>query len=159
MSNSLAQTKLSKIITECELHQKRIDHARLKLKQFMPVTAKDYQQLNDDQIEVLDQFLFRFSKLQDAIGQRLFPGVLEALEEPLKEMPYLDRLNRLDQLNIIESKEQWLNLRNMGSKVTHEYEDDPEGMSQALNLVYESYKTLANIFLQAKRYIDEKITP
>jgi len=81
------------------------------------------------------------------------------LEEPLKEMPYLDRLNRLDQLNIIESKEQWLNLRNMGSKVTHEYEDDPEGMSQALNLVYESYKTLANIFLQAKRYIDEKITP
>lgn len=60
--------------------------------------------------------------------------------------PFLDRLNRLEQLKIIDSKEQWLNLKNMRNTLAHEYEDDPEGMSVVLNLVYESYHVLMSIF-------------
>ena len=157
MSNSIAKQKVVKVIAECELHQKRIEYALIKLKQFMPLTVDSYKTLNDEQIESLDQFLFRFSKLQDAIGQRLFSGVLEILEEPVKDTSFLDRLNRLEQLRIIDSKEQWLNLRNMRNNLAHEYEDDPKGMSEALNLIYEFHGVLANIFLQVKKYIASKI--
>lgn len=157
MSNSIAKQKVIKVIAECELHQKRIEYALIKLKQFMPLTVTSYKTLNDEQIESLDQFLFRFSKLQDAIGQRLFSGVLEILEEPVKDTSFLDRLNRLEQLRIIDSKEQWLNLRNMRNNLAHEYEDDPKGMSEAINLVYEFHGVLANVFLQVKEYIASKI--
>ena len=157
MSNSIAKQKVIKVIAECELHQKRIEYALIKLKQFMPLTVDSYKTLNDEQIESLDQFLFRFSKLQDAIDQRLFSGVLEILEEPVKDTSFLDRLNRLEQLRIIDSKEQWLNLRNMRNNLAHEYEDDPKGMSEALNLIYEFHGVLVNIFLQVKKYIASKI--
>ena len=158
MSDSIAKEKVLKVIAECELHQKRIDYALTKLKQFMPLVANRYESLTNEQVEALDQFLFRFSKLQDAIGQRLFPGVLEILEEPVKEASFLDRLNRLEQLKIIDSKEQWLNLRNMRNKLAHEYEDDPDGMSAVLNLVYESYPTLMSIFLKIRDYTLRAIT-
>ena len=123
----------------------------------MSLTAASYKNVNDEQVEALDQFLFRFSRLQDAMGQRLFPGVLGMLDEPVKEMPFLDRLSRLEQLRIIENKEQWLDLRNMRNKLAHEYENEPEAMSGVLNLVYASYQTRANIFLQVKPYVDKKI--
>ena len=157
MRPTLAKEKVAKTIAECELHQKRIEHALNKLKKFMPLTPQNYKTLDNEQVEALDQFLFRFAKLQDTIGQRLFPGVLEILEEPVKERSFLDRLNRLEQLKIIESKEQWLNLRNMRNILAHEYENDPQGMSEALNLVYQSYGGLAGIFLQVRKYLASKI--
>ncbi len=157
MSDSIASEKVIKTIAECELHQKRITHALIKLKQFMPLTPQGFSNLNDEQIGAIDQYLFRFSKLQDAIGQRLFPNVLAVLEEPVKTLSFFDRLNRLEQLNIIENKEQWLNLRNMRNMLAHEYEDDPKSMSEVLNLVYASYGMLADIFLRVKTYIENKI--
>ncbi len=153
MNHKIATIKVSKAINECELHQKRIEHALNKLKKFMPLSTEQYTLLNDEHIEALDQFLFRFAKLQDVMGQRLFTGILELLEEPVKEISFLDRLNRLEQLTIIDSKEQWLNLRNIRNKLAHEYEDDPKGMCQALNHIYDSYPLLINTFLRVKEYI------
>ncbi|MBP9726231.1 MAG: hypothetical protein KBD83_02025 [Gammaproteobacteria bacterium] len=151
MSSSLTATKIKNVISECELHQKRIEYALEKLKKFMPLDAEKYKVLNDEQVEALDQFLFRFSKLQDSIGQRLFSYLLEAQEEPVKHLSFLDKLNRLEQLGIIPDKDQWLNIRNLRNKVSHEYEDDPFAMCNALNLVYASYTQLATIFLQVKQ--------
>ena len=157
MSQLIAAAKVKGILTECELHQKRIHYALAKLKQFMPLTIDGYKCLSDEQIEALDQFLFRFAKLQDTIGQRLFPCILELQEEPVKNQSFLDVLNRLEQLTVIESKEQWLVLRNMRNKLAHEYEDDPQGMTDALNSIYISYPILASILLQATAYAVGKL--
>ena len=155
MSESLVQQKIIKIIKECDLHRKRITFALSKLKLFMPLTSEHYKHLDNEQVEDLDQFLFRFSKLQDTIGQRFFSAVLEAQEEPVEEASFLDRLNRLEQLKVIDSKEQWLNLRNMRNKFAHEYEDDPEAMSAIINLIYDAYPVLEQIFFQVKRYYEK----
>lgn len=157
MSDSIAAVKVKNVLAECALHQKRIHYALAKLKQFMPLTVNDYKSLNDEQIEALDQFLFRFSKLQDTIGQRLFIGILELQEEAVKTLSFLDLLNRLEQLNVIESKAQWLALRNMRNKLAHEYEDDPQGMTDALNAIYAAYPILATILLQAITYVTGKM--
>ena len=151
MKDSLVAVKIKQLVSECELHQKRIQHALEKLKNFMPLDAENYKTLNDEQVEALDQFLFRFAKLQDAIGQRLFTYILEAQEEPVKNLSFLDKLNRLEQLGIILDKEHWLTIRNIRNKVSHEYEDDPLAMCSALNNIYASYSQLATIFLQVKK--------
>ncbi len=75
----------------------------------------------------------------------------------LLEASFLDRLNRLEQLNIIDNKEKWLNLMNMRNKLAHEYEDDAKGMSEVLNLVYESYSELVGIFVHVRTYLVSKL--
>ena len=95
MKDSLVAVKIKQLVSECELHQKRIQHALEKLKNFMPLDAENYKTLNDEQVEALDQFLFRFAKLQDAIGQRLFTYILEAQEEPVKNLSFLDKLKEM----------------------------------------------------------------
>jgi len=54
-----------------------------------------------ERLRILDQLLFRFSKLQDALGIRLVPATLAALAEPFEEWPMIDRLNRLEKLGAL----------------------------------------------------------
>ena len=152
MSQSYIQQKVSNVIDECELHVKRLNYASDKLKTLMPLDDKSYQNLKDEHVESLDQFLFRFSKLQDAIGQRLFSGLLELLKEPVKQQPFLDRLNRLEQLGVLEDKEQWLQLWSLRNTLSHEYENEPVAMSKAINTIYESKNMLLAIYVNVKKY-------
>jgi hypothetical protein len=158
MSADLALNKIQKTIQECLLHEKRMDYALSKMQRGLPLTEESYGCLQEEQIQALDQFLYRFSKMQDAIGQRLYPAVLEFLEEPFKEMSFLDRLNRLEQLHVIESKENWLMLRNIRNSLAHEYEDDPLKMCQAINQVHQSYPLLIKFFEGVRNFMAEKIS-
>ena len=42
----------------------------------MPLDKQKYISLDKNQVQALDQFLFRFSKLQDVIGRKLFKYLL-----------------------------------------------------------------------------------
>jgi len=152
MSENYVQQKVSHVIEECELHIKRLNYASEKLKCLMPLDGKDYQNLKDEQVESLDQFIFRFSKLQDAIGQRLFSGLLELLQESVKQQPFLDKLNRLEQLGVLDDKEQWLQLRSLRNTLAHEYENEPVAMSREINTIYESKNMLLAIYAKVKLY-------
>ena len=45
--------------------------------------------------------MFRFTKLQDALGERLLPATLQQLAEPFEDWPMRDRLNRLEKLGFL----------------------------------------------------------
>jgi hypothetical protein len=68
----MTDPRIEKVIIECDKHLQRINSAYLKMSVFMPLDASKYAQLTDDEIEHIDQFLFRFAKLQDAMGEKLF---------------------------------------------------------------------------------------
>jgi hypothetical protein len=72
--------RLEKLIKECDKHLDRIKHAYVKMAVFMPLNASKYAQLTDDEVEHIDQYLYRFSKLQDVIGEKLFVLILEFLK-------------------------------------------------------------------------------
>ena len=73
--NDLMQKRLDKIIAECEKHVLRMNSAYSKLEYLLPITNGSYVRLTEDEIEHIDQYLFRFAKLQDAIGQNGFLAV------------------------------------------------------------------------------------
>jgi DNA-binding ferritin-like protein (Dps family) len=113
----------------------------------MPLHTTRYQQLTEDEIEHIDQFLFRFAKLQDAIGEKLFVLILEFLEEEnTRNKPFIDILNRLEQLNLLEDKNTWLELRKIRNNIAHQYEDEAQQASQALNAIYASKVILEKIY-------------
>lgn len=145
--------RLEKIISECDKHLMRMKSAYNKMSLFMPLDEKKYAELNEDYIEHIDQFLFRFAKIQDAIGERLFVNTLRYLDEPVEGKPYIDLLNRLETLNILDSVDQWRELRRIRNEISHQYEDDPEEMASAINLIYNKKDELENIYKNLKKIV------
>jgi hypothetical protein len=121
------------------------------MSEFMPLDEKTYQQLNDDDIEHIDQFLFRFAKLQDAMGERLFRLLLELLqEENIRNKPFIDILNRLEQLGLLEDKNVWLELKSIRNNIAHQYENEPQSASEALNAIYAAKAILEKIYISLR---------
>lgn len=147
--------RMQKLINECDKHVQRMSYAYTKMALFMPLDISRYQQLSDDEVEHIDQFLFRFAKLQDAMGEKLFILMLEFLEEENpKSKPFIDTLNRLEQIGLLEDKNTWLELRKIRNNIAHQYDDEPQQAAEALNAIYAAKPTLESIFQTIKtRYI------
>ncbi len=150
--------RLKKIFYECQRHIQRIDSSSTKMAAFMPLSEERYDHLTEDEVEHIDQFLFRFLKLQDAIGQKLFKAILLVLREDIENKPFLDILNRLDKLELIHDVETWIELRKIRNSLTHEYEENSEAISQMINKIYERREMLKSFFYQIYNFvIDKKI--
>ena len=118
--------KLKPALEECELHLRRLHSAWQEAVTFEPLQTGLMGELTEDQIKTLDQLLFRFGKLQDAIGTRLLPATLQLVEEWRDNEPFLDKLNRAEKLGILSSVEQWQLLRELRNQTAHEYPNQPE---------------------------------
>jgi len=81
---------------QCERHLHHLKHALGSL--VLPITASNLSTMSDETVQDWDQFVLRYTKLQDAIGSRLFPAVLTLLQEPYEDKPMIDKLNRLEKL-------------------------------------------------------------
>ena len=73
-------------------------------------------------VRLLDQIIYRFSKLQDAVGERLVPATLGILGESIDDWPMHDRLHRLERLGYLDAK-QWIVWRAIRNSLSHEYPD------------------------------------
>ena len=89
--------------------------------------ALDMAQLERDRLllRLADQILFRFTKLQDALGERLAPATLRQLAESFEDWPMRDRLERLEKLGYL-AVDDWLRWRELRNRLAHEYPDQPE---------------------------------
>ena len=143
---NIKQLKLQKIINECDKHILRMNSAYRKTLAIMPLNVDKYIALSEDEIEHIDQYLFRFSKLQDTIGKRLFKAIFSLLEEEVEDLSFIDILNRLEKLTILESAEQWLELRKIRNTLSHTYEDEPEEMSIAINAIFNKKQSIESIY-------------
>ena len=148
---NIYKQKLIKIFNECDKHIMRINSASTKMQSIMPLDKDKYLNLSDDEVEVIDQFLFRFSKLQDTIGERLFKTVLLYLEEKVENKPFIDILNRLEKLELLDDANVWRELRSDRNDLAHNYDDDPEETSEVINKLYYKKDTLINIYQKIKK--------
>ena len=64
------------------------------------LTARDLGCLTKDDRRLLDQFAYRYTRLQDDMGARLIPTVLLALGEEIAAMPVLDRLDKIGRAHV-----------------------------------------------------------
>jgi hypothetical protein len=149
---TIYENKLKKIINECDKHIIRINSSSNKMKLNIPLNKDKYLNLTDDEVEYIDQFLFRFSKLQDAIGEKLFKTILLYLEEKIDNKPFIDILNRLEKLELLDNVRVWKELRDDRNELAHNYDDDPEETSEVINKLYYKKDILINIYQKIKNY-------
>lgn len=141
----------------CQRHADRLVWAMQAMEKHLPFSADTLGQLTDVEMAILDQFTVRFAKLQDVMGAKLFPVVLELAKEPVGLDAFVDKLNRLEKIGAIASAEQWLMLREMRNAFSHEYPDDPDIQAAILNkafsLASELLATLREVEVFANRYV------
>ena len=124
------------IVDICLTHAERLRWAMQHLADKQPYTAASLSELTEIELAVFDQFIVRFSKLQDVMGAKLFPAVIELTHEEGELATFIDKLNRLEKIGALDSVEQWLKLREMRNQFAHEYPDDPEIQSALLNKAF-----------------------
>lgn len=89
-------------------------------------SAAELVALSRDDRRLLDQFAYRFTRLQDDMSGRLFQALLGALGEEIVAMSVIDRLNRLEQLGWIPLADEWLELRRIRNEFAHDYSENQE---------------------------------
>lgn len=138
MNDNVSLLRLQDAWRECERNVYHLFHALESLAPILPMTGERFENLTDAQVQSVDQFILRFTKLQDAMGSRLFPSILQYLQEQYEERPMLDKLNRLEKLRYIQSAEAWQYIRNTRNKFAHDYPDDWEKNAALINLACEA---------------------
>ncbi len=80
----------------------------------------------------MDQMIYRFSKLQDTMGRKLFRALLDAVGEWESTMTMIDTLNKLDKYGILDLA-LWQKLRDIRNEIAHNYEDEAEATRKILS--------------------------
>jgi hypothetical protein len=88
----------------------------------------------------VEAFTSRFCRLQDTIGDKLLPTILQAMQEP--KSPFLVNLNKAEKYGWLNSAEDWIALRQLRNQMVHEYIEDSQQFFDALQASFESLPIL-----------------
>jgi hypothetical protein len=149
------RASLQEKLYECDQHVQKITTAKQYLQNIMPLTLDAYQQLDDVQKSFIDQLIFRFSKLQDSMGEKLFPAVLILSEEDVKKKTFLDVLTRLEELGLV-TRQEWLRLREIRNEIAHEYTSNQENVVVSIVMIYEQSDSLIELYQRIVAFMVER---
>lgn len=71
--NNEKSDKLNEALLLCTIHSERMNFAWGKIKTHFPLDREEYSRLKPEELSFIDQLIFRFSKMQDSMGEKLFP--------------------------------------------------------------------------------------
>jgi hypothetical protein len=109
-------------IQVADLHASRLCAAINHISPLIPINADEFKLFGDEQIAFLDMASTRFGKLQDIIGARIFPFILESLAEDAPS--FIDKLTKLEKLGYLADYNWWMQLREIRNQVAHDYPND-----------------------------------
>ena len=142
--------RLQREFEVCDKHILRINEALEELSSTLPLTNESYAQLSSEQIRCIDQFIFRFSKLQDAMGAKIFRYILEYLDEDVTSLPMRDILNRLEKYKFLPDANEWIYIRELRNEIAHDYPLMENDVVNILNELFSKVNTLYGIYDKLK---------
>ena len=146
--------KLDCFIEEIELHIKRVEAILPDIKKWIPFQRPDFD--DTEKVKTIDSFIYRLTKIQDKIGDKFFPEVLESLQEYKSNMSFIDVLNRLERLELIESTDEWIDFRKLRNTLTHEYPNNEDEIIEAVGQSVVAYEKVKQTYNNIIEYLKEK---
>lgn len=97
---------------------------------------------DDDLSERVEAFVSRFSRLQDTLGDKLIPLVLDALGE--HQAAAIDNLDKAERFGWISSADEWYAIRRLRNQMVHDYMEDLNILTSAIQTAQIFVTTLSN---------------
>jgi len=141
------------IIKSMDLQFDRMDQLEERMK-ILPMNREVFEM--EENRTIIDAFIYRFSKIQDMMGQKLFPAFLEFVEEDSRRLPFIDMINLLEKLEMIPAANQWLAFRNLRNDLSHEYPDNEEELVEGIGRAMEAYPQIKQIYKSIKEEYDKR---
>ena len=151
-----ARATIRSAVAECDSHIARSRRAWGLLEAFFPLTTEKLKSASEEQIGHIDQFVYRFTKLQDAMGARLFPSLYAWNEERYEPKPFRDVLNRLEQLEILPSVRRWQFFRDLRNVLAHDYPETIDQTVMTLNTLHREWQQMEQLYTQVREYCRTK---
>ena len=146
---------LNDLLNECDLHLLALREAMARCPQ--PLTEDHFATRNPALVAALDQFAYRFTKLQDVISVQVFRRfALEVLHEPVESLPIIDILNLLERYGYLSSAMRWQEIREVRNQITHEYRLDPGELIITLEIAFGMVSEMSKILDQIKQRYRER---
>ena len=79
--------------------------------------------LDEEKLEILESFIARMARVSDIFMTKYLRFVI-SFEDPAFEGSVRDICNFAEKLNIIDSADLWIEIRNIRNATTHEYEEE-----------------------------------
>lgn len=147
--------KVADNLEESSRHLTRLETAFVELEKVytFPLNQKSFSTMiqSSQYLAYSDQCIYRFSKLQDCMGAKLFKSVLLYQGENVNK-PFLDILNRLESMDIIDVDE-WFEIRDLRNEIAHDYDTNDETALNVLNAIYKIKNELKHILEEVGKVI------
>lgn len=145
---------INEIIEKVELHKSRAKCALLEIRAWGEFDSEVFE--NFEKIKTIDTFIYRFIKLQDMMGDKLFKIFLDEIGEYKDSMSLLDVLDKLEKFDIVDDAYSWMEYRNLRNKLTHEYPNNEQDIIDGIYIAIESFEKIEIIFDNIIQYKNSK---
>ena len=145
---------INDILAKVELHKKR---AKCALEEIILWEHLDSEIFEDfEKIKTIDTFIYRFIKLQDIMGEKLFKVFLDEIGEYQDSMSLLDVVDKLEKFNIIDNSSEWMEYRKLRNKLTYEYPNNEQDVIDGIKIAIEVFTKIELILENIIRYKNKR---
>jgi len=134
--------RLPKYFAEINAHIELINEALEALQHRLPI--ENYNDLTNLGKFALNTLIFRFSKLQDLLGSKVFRSYLEFSGFETSEKSFFDILKEIEKEGIVDI-DTWDELRKLRNQIAHEYPEEEDEAIESINLFIERSQELIDI--------------
>ena len=131
MRQNINEKRLVDYFDEAQKHIALISESLEVLEPKIPID--EYEALNQLERFALNALIFRFSKLQDLIGVKIFRTYLDFSGFETAEKSFFDLLREIEKEGIVDI-DSWSELRELRNKIAHEYPEEIDEMVESINL-------------------------
>ena len=111
--------------------------------------------LTDDEIEVIDAYIFRYGSLISNIQDSIFKTIGDLEEEPVNEMSNRDKTNLMERIGALPSAEHFSMLAMLRNKLMPNYPEEAQKHLERINLITSESPKLLEIFLGIVKYSEK----
>ena len=147
----MTKRRLQHYFNEAEKHAQLMDEALGAIESKMPI--RQYEELSQLERFALNTLIFRFSKLQDLMGTKIFRSYLEYNEYDTYEKSFYDLLREIEKEGIVDI-DTWSEFRQLRNRVAHEYPEELDEVIVSINLFVAKSAELIEIYRKLKERID-----
>ena len=112
-----------------------------------------FNSLKLEEKAILEAYLKRFASLQDYLGAKIFPLLLEIAGISADKMSEV--LYYIEKEEIIDSLDNWIELRVIRNELEHDYPEELEEALKDLKFCIENFKKLENYFLNSLKFFEK----
>lgn len=138
--------KIDAILKVAEIHVKTLQSTLDDLEKKYPFTESFVVNMQTTDLRTLETMNSRFGKLQDLVGTKIIDLYLMSESQPIEGLSMLDKVHKLEKLNMLDTEDIWGELRRVRNNISHEYPDAPAFAAKQLNHVYKLAPILISIY-------------